>query len=47
VEDRTGAITDYTYGIGVKYQGLQFDFAGYPQAQGLDNVKRFSLTYDF
>jgi hypothetical protein len=47
VEDKTGDIQDYTYGVGVKYQALQFDFAGYPQAQGLDDVKRFSITYDF
>jgi hypothetical protein len=47
VEDQTGDITDYTYGIGVKYEGLRFDYAGYPQATGLDNVNRFSLTYDF
>jgi hypothetical protein len=47
VQDATGDITDYTYGIGVKYQGLRFDYAGYPQATGLDNVNRFSLTYDF
>jgi len=47
VEDQTGDITDYTYGIGIKYQGLRFDYAGYPQATGLDNVNRFSLTYDF
>lgn len=47
VQDQTGDITDYTYGIGVKYQGLRFDYAGYPQATGLDNVNRFSLTYDF
>lgn len=47
VQDETGDITDYTYGIGVNYQGLSFDYAGYPQATGLDNVNRFSLTYNF
>lgn len=47
VEDKTGDIQDYTYGVGVRYQSLKFDFAGYPQAQGLDYVKRFSITYDF
>jgi hypothetical protein len=47
VEDRTGDIRDYTYGVGVRYQSLRFDFAGYPQARGLDDVKRFSVTYDF
>jgi hypothetical protein len=47
VEDKTGDIQDYTYGIGLKYQKLRFDFAGYPQASGLADVKRFSLTYDF
>ena len=47
VEDKTGDIQDYTYGVGVRYQSLRFDFAGYPQASGLDDVKRFSITYDF
>lgn len=47
VQDSTGDITDYTYGIGLTYQGLRFDYAGYPQATGLDNVNRFSITYDF
>lgn len=47
VQDKSGDITDYTYGIGFDYQGLRFDYAGYPQATGLDNVNRFSLTYDF
>jgi len=46
VQDQTGDITDYTYGIGLKYQGFRFDYAGYPQATGLDNVNRFSITYD-
>ena len=47
VHDKTGDITDYTYGVGLRYQGLRFDYAGYPQATGLDNVNRFSVTYDF
>lgn len=47
VEDVTGDITDYTYGMGLNYQGFRFDYAGYPQATGLDNVNRFSITYDF
>lgn len=47
VQDSTGDITDYTYGIGVNYEGWRFDYAGYPQATGLDNVNRFSVTYDF
>jgi hypothetical protein len=47
VQDTTGEITDYTYGIGINYEGLRFDYAGYPQAEGLDNVNRFSITYDF
>ena len=47
VQDKTGDITDYTYGIGVAYSGLTFDYAGYPQATGLENVNRFSITYDF
>jgi hypothetical protein len=47
VQDETGDIKDYTYGVGLRYQGLRFDFAGYPQASGLDDVKRFSVTYDF
>jgi len=47
VQDSTGDITDYTYGVGLSYQSFRFDFAGYPQASGLDDVKRFSVTYDF
>jgi hypothetical protein len=47
VQDVTGDITDYTYGIGVSYARIRFDFAGYPQATGLDDVKRFSISYDF
>jgi hypothetical protein len=47
VQDVTGDITDYTYGIGVSYARVRFDFAGYPQATGLDDVKRFSISYDF
>lgn len=47
VQDKTGDITDYTFGVGLRYQGIRFDFASYPQATGLDTVKRFSITYDF
>ncbi|MDP6529840.1 MAG: PorV/PorQ family protein [Gemmatimonadota bacterium] len=47
VHDQTGDITDYTYGIGVSYASARIDFAGYPQATGLDDVKRFSLSYEF
>jgi hypothetical protein len=47
VQDKTGDITDYTYGLGVAYARVRFDFAGYPQATGLDDVKRFSISYDF
>lgn len=47
VQDKTGDITDYTYGLGVAYSRVRFDFAGYPQATGLDDVKRFSVSYDF
>ena len=47
VEDKTGDIQDYTYGVGIRYQRIRFDFAGYPQAEGLQDVKRFSITYDF
>ena len=47
VQDKIGDITDYTLGIGLRYQGLQFDYAKFPQATGLDSVNRFSITYDF
>lgn len=47
VHDVTGDITDYTFGIGVTYEGLRFDYGAYPQATGLENVNRFSITYDF
>jgi hypothetical protein len=47
VHDVTGDITDYTFGIGVTYEGLRFDYGSYPQATGLANVNRFSITYDF
>ena len=47
VQDHTGDIRDFTFGGGVLYQGLHVDFALYPQATGLDHVKRFSVTYDF
>jgi hypothetical protein len=47
VQDVTGDITDYTFGLGVAYEGLRFDYGSYPQATGLANVNRFSITYDF
>ena len=47
VHDKTGDITDVTYGVGLRYQGLRFDYASYPQATGLKSVNRFSVTYDF
>lgn len=47
VQDKTGDITDYTYGVGLSYSRVRFDFAGYPQATGLEDVKRFSVSYDF
>jgi hypothetical protein len=47
VQDQLGDITDFTYGAGVSYARVRFDFAGYPQATGLDDVKRFSVSYDF
>jgi hypothetical protein len=47
VQDEAGDITDYTYGLGLAYEGWRFDYGAFPQATGLDNVNRFSLTFDF
>ncbi len=50
--DSAGDIQDVTWGFGVDLdrwvgEGIGFAFAQVPQAQGLDNVKRFSLSYRF
>ena len=47
ISDPIGTITDFTYGFGIGYRGLHFDFANIPQSEFLDRVNRFSLGYHF
>lgn len=47
--DPLGEIQDLTYGVGVGWKKLTFDFASIPQAKdsGLPNVSKLSLGYRF
>jgi hypothetical protein len=53
VHDDEGSIKDPTYGIGLGYRGISFDFASIPQAKDpdtgtrLDRVSKFSLGARF
>ena len=47
VYDSEGLIKDATYGVGLMYKGLRFDFASIPQSKELPRVERFSLAYRF
>lgn len=47
VSDPIGDITDWTFGLGLSYRGVRFDYASVPQSSFLDRVSRFSLAYHF
>jgi hypothetical protein len=47
ISDPIGTVTDFTYGFGIGYRGLHFDFANIPQSEFLNRVSRFSLGYHF
>ncbi|MGH7740541.1 MAG: hypothetical protein ACRENS_00810 [Candidatus Eiseniibacteriota bacterium] len=49
VRDVTGDIDDYSFGVGValpltEYAGARYDFASYPEAKGLSDLKRNSVS---
>ena len=46
VYDFPGKIEGWTFGGGIAWSGISFDYASIPQAEGLDRVSRFSLTAD-
>jgi len=45
--DDPGEIKDFTYGLGVAYKSLSFDYASIPQFEELDRVSKFSLSVKF
>jgi hypothetical protein len=47
ISDPVGTITDFTYGLGIAYKGVRFDYASVPQSEFLDRVTRFSASYHF
>jgi hypothetical protein len=47
INDKDGDIIDPTFGFGIGLGGLAFDYASVPQAEDLDRVSKFSLTYRF
>ena len=47
ISDPIGDITDFTFGLGLNYRGVRFDYASVPQSSFLDRVSRFSLAYHF
>jgi hypothetical protein len=47
IHDNSGDIKDFTFGFGLAYGRLSFDYASVPQAEGLARVSKFSLNYRF
>jgi len=47
ISDPRGTITDFTFGLGINYRGIRFDYASVPQSEFLDRVNRFSVGYHF
>jgi hypothetical protein len=47
VYDDEGEIKNFTFGAGMSYDLLRFDYASVPQHETLDRVHRFSLTVEF
>ncbi|HEX7880940.1 MAG TPA: hypothetical protein VF720_16125, partial [Candidatus Eisenbacteria bacterium] len=45
--DDPGEIKDFTFGLGVAYKALSFDYASIPQFEELDRVSKFSLSVRF
>jgi len=47
ISDPRGDITDFTFGMGLNYRGIKFDYASIPQSSFLDRVSRFTVGYHF
>ncbi|MEZ4649252.1 MAG: PorV/PorQ family protein [Candidatus Eisenbacteria bacterium] len=47
IHDSDGAITAPTFGAGFEIGRFTVDYASVPQAEGLDRVNKFSISYDF
>lgn len=47
IHDAVGEITAPTFGLGAAVGGLQVDYASVPQAEDLDRVQKFSISYRF
>ncbi|MBD3333958.1 MAG: PorV/PorQ family protein [Candidatus Eisenbacteria bacterium] len=47
IHDPDGEIEAPTFGFGLAYRSLAFEYASVPQAEGLDRVNKFSLNYRF
>lgn len=45
--DDPGEIKNFTYGLGLTYKAVSFDFASIPQFEELDRVSKFSLSVRF
>ncbi|HEY3156335.1 MAG TPA: PorV/PorQ family protein [Candidatus Eisenbacteria bacterium] len=47
IYDPRGTIKNFTYGLGLIYRGVRFDYARVPQSEFLERVNRFSASYHF
>jgi hypothetical protein len=47
ISDPRGDVTDFTFGMGLNYRGIRFDYASVPQSSFLDRVSRFTVGYHF
>lgn len=47
IQDKDGNIKDPTFGAGFNISSFTADFASVPQAEGLDRVSKYSLSYKF
>ncbi len=47
VYDKDGSVTDFSFGMGLKFGNFEFDFAQVPQYEDLSRPFRFSLTAAF
>ena len=47
IYDPRGTIKNFTYGLGLLYHGVRFDYARVPQSEFLERVNRFSASYHF
>jgi hypothetical protein len=47
IYDKVGTIQDATFGLGLMYRWIRFDYANVPQSKYLESVNRFSASFHF